>query len=53
MDTSREKAPSRESARQRKGGLTSPRQVAPEWRQEEEIEESGLLQDRFFVALHL
>jgi hypothetical protein len=35
-----------------KGGLTSPRQVAPEWRQEEENEESGLLRDRFFVALH-
>jgi hypothetical protein len=34
-------------------GITSPRQVAPEWRQEEENEESGLLRDRFFVAFHL
>jgi hypothetical protein len=39
--------------RQRKGGITSPRQVASEWRQEEEDEESGLLRDRFFVVLHL
>jgi hypothetical protein len=37
---------------QEEGGITSPRQVAPEWRQEEN-EESGLLRDRFFVAFHL
>jgi hypothetical protein len=30
---------------QEEGGITSPRQVAPEWRQEEENEESGLLRD--------
>jgi hypothetical protein len=28
-------------------------QVASEWRQEEKDEESGLLRDRFFVAIHL
>jgi hypothetical protein len=28
---------------QEEGGITFPRQVAPEWRQEEENEESGLL----------
>jgi hypothetical protein len=39
--------------RQRKGGITSPRQVASEWRQKEEDEESGLLRDRLFVALHI
>lgn len=39
--------------RLRKGGITSPRQVAPEWRQEEENEESGLLRDRFFVTIHI
>jgi hypothetical protein len=38
---------------QEEGGITSPREVAPEWRQEEENEESGLLRDRFFVAFHL
>jgi hypothetical protein len=30
---------------QEEGGMTSPRQVAPEWRLEEENEESGLLRD--------
>jgi hypothetical protein len=38
---------------QKKGGVTFPRQVASEWRQEEENEESGLLRDRLLVALHL
>jgi hypothetical protein len=39
--------------RQRKGGITSSHQVASKWRQEEKDEESGLLRDRLFVALHL
>jgi hypothetical protein len=51
--TSHGKAPSGGVRQQEEGGITSPRQVAPEWRQEEENEEGGLLRDRFFVALHL
>jgi hypothetical protein len=36
--------------RQRKRGITSPCQVTPEWRQEEEDEESGLLLDAASVT---
>ena len=38
---------------QEEGGITSPRQVAPEWQQEEENEESGLLRDRLFITIDL
>jgi hypothetical protein len=38
---------------QAQGGIPSTRQVATEWRQEEEDEENGLLRDRLFVAIHL
>jgi hypothetical protein len=38
---------------QSQGGIPSSHQVASEWRQEEKDEESGLLQDRLIVALHI
>jgi hypothetical protein len=49
--TSHGKAPSRESGTKAKEG-SPPRVVASEWRQEED-EESGLLRDLLFVALHI
>jgi hypothetical protein len=51
--TSHGMAPSRESVTKAKEGSPPPRQVTSEWRQEEVDEESGLLRDRLFVALHI